>query len=419
MPMTVVKGRRARGATPIPVPGDAMPRILLVHDDARTLERALRSMQQRESEWEVRAARSEAEALVMFDSWAPQVVAAAAKPPLLDGIGLLALMRDKRPQTIRIVIGVEGDTEKSLRTLKLAHRAVSEPLDATDLIEMIRRMLLLTNLVAKEEMRELLGSIGGLPAVPSVYAQLATKLEDSNTSVFELGRIVAGDMTLAAQVLRLANSAYFSHQQRVTKIEAAAARLGTRLLRSLVLTAEVYGRFPVSPFFAERLERMQSHASLVARIASGLDPGAAWREDAFTAALLHDIGKLVLGSQLAHTYEQVVVESERTGDPEHEVELRRLGVHHGAVGACLLGMWGLPSVILEAVQNHHDPIGEVPKELDPVLAVKIADRLAHSVAQPMTDHTPTRALPSTLLDDARWPQWLEMAAGSVRRDEAA
>ena len=93
------------------------------------------------------------------------------------------------------------------------------------------------------------------------------KLDDANASAFELGRIVALDTCLAAQVLRIANRAYFKHQQRMTQIEAAAARFDARMLRSLVLTADRYGRFSVPPYFAERLEQMQSHASIVARIA--------------------------------------------------------------------------------------------------------------------------------------------------------
>ncbi|MBI5170273.1 MAG: HDOD domain-containing protein [Candidatus Eisenbacteria bacterium] len=310
---------------------------------------------------------------------------------------------------MRVLVGVQGADENALRALRIAHRAVPEPVEIHTLLEAIRRTLLLRELVSNDAVRDLLGKIGKLPPVPSVYARLTTRLEDPSVSVFELGRIVAEDPALSAQVLKIANSAYFSHGTPVTQIAAAAARLGTRLLRSLVLTAEVYSRLPISPFMVERLERLQKHSSLVARIASTLEPGVAWKDDAFTAGLLHDVGKLLMASQEPALHEQIVVEAESTGRCEHEVEMERLGAHHGTLGACLLGMWGLPSPILEAVRGHHDVPLVLPTPLTPGSAVALGDLLAHA-----TDPDPTGTSQSApglpaAMRDPRWPVWFEQA----------
>jgi putative nucleotidyltransferase with HDIG domain len=182
------------------------------------------------------------------------------------------------------------------------------------------------------------------------------------------------------------------------------------LLRSIVLTAEVYARFPVSPFMAERLEAMQQHASVVARIASSLEPTAAWKDDAFTAGLLHDIGKLLLAAHLPDVHSSIVREAERTHRLEHEVEVQRLGVHHGTLGACLLGMWGLPSVILEAAHAHHEPMAILPQPLTPVLAVTVADRLAHEISPLAAPNAVPALLPLAIRSDPRWPAWHDLAA---------
>lgn len=396
-----------------------MARILLVSDDTRSNERLLRLLGQRAPGWELQVAATVPEAWDVVEIWRPEVVIAAAHAPGMDGLELLGRVQHAHPETIRIVTGADREAERSLRAMRIAHRAVSEPVDAAALLEVVKRMLLMGALVARPGMRELLGRLGSLPAVPSVYAELSRRLEDSNASVFELAELVAADTVLATQVLRIANSAMFSGQQRVTKLEAAAARLGTRLLRSVVLTAEVYQRFPVSPFVAERLEALQAHASQVARLAAALEPGAAWKDDAFTAGLLHDIGKLVLASHMGETHANIVREAERDGRPEHQLEAERLGNHHGVLGACLLGMWGLPSVVLEAALRHHDAFTVLPRPLDAVSAVAIADRLAHLAAHPeRLEAAPAWGLDALLLDP-RWAAWRDLAGSLGSVGEAA
>lgn len=396
-----------------------MPRLLLVHDDLRSTERVLRLLALREPQWELEHVASIADAWKRVEEWQPDAVVAAAKAPELDGIELLSRVQHAYPNTVRIAVGVDGEAEKGLRTLRIAHRAVTEPIEVATLQEMVKRLLLLNALVSRPPVRELLGRMGPLPAVPSVYTKLSRRLEDPNASVFELSEMIAADSTLAAQVLRIANSAFFGHHQHVTKIEAAAARLGTRLLKSLVLTAEVYNRFPVSPFMVERLEALQTHASLVARIAANLEPGTPWRDDAFTAGLLHDIGKLLLAAYLPDLHASIVREAEREGRPEHEIELQRMGAHHGGIGACLLGMWGLPSEILEAADRHHDPLPALPAALDPVSAVTIADALAHGATSTVGPHSIDLMWPEPVLKDPRWPQWRELAIEAAGRQAAA
>jgi putative nucleotidyltransferase with HDIG domain len=396
-----------------------MYRILFVHDDPRLCERVLRSLATREPEWEIQSATREDDAWSIVRDWEPSAIVAAARPPAMDGLRLLTRVRDLRTDTVRIVVGVDADAEHGLRTLRLAHRALPDPFEVPALHEMLKRMLLLSEVVAQPSVRKILAQIGTLPAVPSVYTRLSRRLDDPNASVYELSEMIAADATLAVQVLRIANSAYFGRNQRVTRLESAAARLGTRLLRSLVLMAEVYGRFPVSPFIADRLEALQEHASMVAKIASKLEVNAPWRDDAFTAGLLHDIGKLLLASHMSDVHTSFVREAERTGSDEFEVELQRLGIHHGTLGACMLGMWGLPSVVLDAARSHHAPLLVVPDKLDAVLAVTIADHLAHAAISPPTVRGHRLRTLEMLSADPRWPRWSEIAVEATHRQSEA
>jgi HD-like signal output (HDOD) protein/CheY-like chemotaxis protein len=384
-------------------------RILCVHDDPAKLEQLRRMLLERQPEWQVRLEPTTTAGIVASREWQPDAVVAAIRPPAVDGIDLLMQVRDEHAETIRVAIGEAQMSDSSLRSLKIAHRLVPEDVGALDLTEVLRRALLLRDIVSPAPLRRLLGEIGQLPALPRVYAELTRRLEDPSVSVIELGELVAEDMTLATQVLRMANSAYFGRDRAVTSLTDAAARLGTRLLRSLVLGAELYGGFPISRRYAAKVEELQRHAALVARIASGLEPRAAWNDDAFTAGLLHDIGKLVLMSRLPERYEAIEQESIESGRPLDEVEAQRLGAHHGTIGACLLGMWGLPSVVLEAVHGHHGLALDVPQRLNPTRAVALADRLAHDVTDEEEARELRPVLPLTLLTDPRWNWWREMA----------
>ena len=384
-------------------------RILCVHDDAGVLERFRRALLEREHEWQVRLEHTTDSGMAAFHEWSPDAVVAGACPPVVDGVDLLMHVRDERGEVVRIAIGDAKLNDATLRTLKIAHRVVPGTIPPTDFVELLRRSLLLRDIVSPAPLRKLLGEIGSLPAVPHVYSELTRRIEDPSVSVVELADLVSEDVSLATQVLRMANSAYFGRERSVTGLTDAAARLGTRLLRSLVLTAELFGRFSLPPSYAGRMEEFQRHSALVARIASSLEPRAAWKDDAFSAGLLHDVGKLVLMAHITERYEAIEEEAMESGRELFDVELQHLGAHHGTIGACLLGMWGLPSTILEAVHGHHGLSLEVKHSLNPARAVALADRLAHDVTdtEEVRDRRP--ALPMTLVTDPRWSWWREMA----------
>jgi HD-like signal output (HDOD) protein/CheY-like chemotaxis protein len=384
-------------------------RILCVHDDPTVLERLRRALLEREREWEVRLERTSDRAMDAFEQWLPDAVVAGLRPPSVDGVDLLMRVRDERAEIIRLAIGDPTLNEATLRSLKIAHRVVPETVPPGDFVETLRRSLLLRDLVAPPPLRKLLGEMGTLPAVPHVYSELTRRLESPSVSVVELADLVSEDVALASQVLRMANSAYFGRERSVTGLTDAAARLGTRLLRSLVLTAELYGGFALPRSYAGRMEEFQRHSALVARIASSLEPRAAWKDDAFSAGLLHDVGKLVLMSRITERYEAIEAEALESGRELHDVEVQRLGAHHGTIGACLLGMWGLPSTILEAVHGHHGISLEVQHALNPSRAVALADRLAHNVTDPDDIREGRSALPIAVVTDPRWSWWREMA----------
>lgn len=383
-----------------------MPRLMFVHPDAEELELWRRMLLEQRRGWEVELYTAVGAAWARLSESPPDLIV-APMCVALDGRVLLAQVRDAQAGVARVLLAGGVCDERAVEGQRIAHRVLPDDVEATVFVETLSQVLKQRELISQPELREVLGRVGQLPAAPGVHARLVRRLRDPNATLTELAELVAEDSGLAAQVLRLANGAYFGRGQSVSSLEGAAARLGTRLLGSVVLAAEAFGRFGV-PAEGFSMDVFQQHASLVARIATGLESRAPWNDDAFTAGLLHDVGRLIIAAQMPLDYARIEKCAEQEGFPRHVVERELLGTDHAALGASLLGQWGLPSAVLDAVHRHHEVslTGEVT--LDATMAVAIANQLARDVERfaPGT----TAANPAAVAaGDPRWPWWRELA----------
>jgi len=294
--------------------------------------------------------------------------------PGMDGAALLTAIRDRYPATVRIVLSGHAERDAVKRALGIAHQFLAKPCDADALKVVIERACGLQTLLAEERLRELVGRLDKLPSVPQVYVELLDAVDRTDCSVAMIARIIAQDPAMSVKVLQLVNSAYFGLSRRLTSIGDAVAFLGSDLLRSLALTAHIFARMSAAPipgFSVERLQARAIYGAKLARAALGADKRRA--DAAFTAALVRDVGVLVLAIGLPAIYAEVLATAARTGEPVHEVERVLLGVSHAEVGAYLLGVWGLPVEIVEAVGYHHTPtlVGHLDRAI--VDAVAAAD----------------------------------------------
>ena len=189
--------------------------------------------------------------------------------------------------------------------------------------------------------------------------------------------ILLTDVPLCAQLLRIVNSAYFRLSRPIVKIDDAVLYLGLGTVRQLVLVAEVFQSVDSGSSAAgTSVEELQDHCLLTGSIASSLMSGHPDRDLAFVAALLHDIGKLVIATQLSDRARMIAQRAKERNEPMNESELALFGTTHAEIRAYLLGLWQLPFSIVEAVANHHAPARLRPSELDALLAVHVADFLA-------------------------------------------
>jgi HD-like signal output (HDOD) protein len=153
--------------------------------------------------------------------------------------------------------------------------------------------------------------------------------------------------------------------------------LGIEAIKNLAFSVELFRSFHVSNVLS--LDLLQRHSYLTAKIAAALVTAQSAAKDVFTAALLHDVGKLVLASKLPQRFAEALRLSAEQQRPLYAVEEELHGFTHAEAGAYLLGLWGLPYPIVEAVAHHHHPQRVRQCRFDTLAAVYVADHLAWEV----------------------------------------
>lgn len=209
---------------------------------------------------------------------------------------------------------------------------------------------------------DIVSKINSFPSMPATGAKMLKMLENPETTVDEIEDVLRHDPGLTGNVLKLANSAYFGIPSRVASTRQAVLLLGLKKLIQLVIASCVNAvmDMPV-PGYNMPPGNLWRHSIAVSIAGEALvkDKGQIQVEDIFTPALLHDIGKLILG-HFVNDAQQDIEKIAETGVPYVVAENMVLGTDHAEVGAQILSQWSFPSEIVNAVRWHHDP--DFPEE---------------------------------------------------------
>jgi HD-like signal output (HDOD) protein len=292
---------------------------------------------------------------------------------------VLATAKTDFPDTARILLAEAGNPVPAASTLGLVHQILEHPCPPGQLRSTIDQIIRLRSLIQGEGLRQLIAGIDHLPGLPDLYLQISQELRSFDPSVGRILEKLRRDPSLCTKVLRLVNSSYFGLSQAVTDLDDAVNLLGVEMLQSLVLFSgvcdEAAQRGPL-PF---SYDDFSAHAISVGRVAQELSHilpvGSRARREAFTAGILHDIGKLILAMHRGEEYRAVLKEAVRTDCAPSIVERAVFGATHGEIGAYLLSLWGFPASLVEAAAFHAAPGRAESSEPNTLSVVYLADRL--------------------------------------------
>jgi HD-like signal output (HDOD) protein/CheY-like chemotaxis protein len=350
-----------------------MMRLLFVDDEARVLQGLRQSLRSKRHEWEMVFAEGASPALEELERRQFDAVISDIRMPGMDGAELLKRVRVMQPEALRVVLSGQMDEATAVRVAASAHRFLAKPCDSEVLVATLSRALNLRAQLHSEQMQKCISGMAGLPSLPAACRALNRALENEDVAMSEVKDIVESDVGMSAKVLQLVNSSFFGLSRRISSVEQAVRNLGLNTLRSLVLANVLFEELAGDNL--EMLHSEQSHSLLAAQYARRFCLEPRQVEIAVTAALLHNVGRLALISRLPAEHRANREYAEVHGVGTAEAERARLGVTHAEVGAYLLGLWGLPHDVTEAVGLHHLPL-ESRASLDPSAVVRLAELLA-------------------------------------------
>lgn len=330
------------------------PSVLFVDDEHRVLDGLRRSLFAVRDRWDIRTACGAEAALGMLSERPAWVVISDLRMPGMDGLTFLQEVAVRWPEAVRIILSGQEDPETAPRAWQVAHQYLSKPCEGRAVISALDRACGTHLLLNSPELRAMAGRLNTLPTTPGTLAQIEMVTTRDGVPIRELVSIIQRDVALTSKVLQLVNSAYFGVARTIANVEGAIQVMGFDLLRALIYAHEVGHAFPCS-LASWSPEAEQRHTLRVATVAKALGDNRAEAADLFTAGILHDVGKLVLASRAPELLERSISLSRETGVPLYVAEQQVYGVSHAELGAYLMGLWGLPWPLVEAVALHHAP----------------------------------------------------------------
>jgi putative nucleotidyltransferase with HDIG domain len=358
-------------------------KVLFVDDEAILLEMYPLAFESEKDRWEINVAPGGREALALMEEGPMDVLVSDMRMPGMDGAQLLQEVMRRHPRTSRLIMSGYSDSRQVAECLGATHQFLAKPCNLNDLRGTINRVCAVDSLLMDEKLKTLVAQLRSLPSLPSLYFRIMEAVSSPDSSLDEVGKIIAGDPSMTAKILQLVNSAFFGIARQIASPTEAVQYLGVERVRALVLSLHVFScfeRVPIKNFSIEQALQHCMSTGLVAKVLARMQKvERTIADEACVAGMLHDIGKVMLAASLPEQYDQAVKLAREQKLTISDAEREIFGATHSQVGAYLLGLWGLPVTIVEAVAFHHEPRQTSIKIFSPLTAVHAANVLVNEV----------------------------------------
>jgi putative nucleotidyltransferase with HDIG domain len=207
------------------------------------------------------------------------------------------------------------------------------------------------------DIKDIISDIDTLKPIPPVATQILVLAEDINSSLSEIADLIIHDPSITANVLRMCNSAYFGLRRKVESVYDAITLLGLDHVIDLVLLDSIsHNLRNDQDGYGLGEGELWRHAVLCAHVAKMLvetNASSVSKNLVFTAALVKDIGKLILGRYVAFSFEKINILVNSHGYSFNEAEKEIIGMNHEELGARMAKKWRFSEKLIYIIENHH------------------------------------------------------------------
>ncbi|MFZ3004007.1 MAG: HDOD domain-containing protein [Undibacterium umbellatum] len=248
----------------------------------------------------------------------------------------------------------------------------------------------------KIHLDDMVKKIKDLPTLPEVAMEMLQNLEDEEGSLDMVTEKIAMDHSITAKLLRLANSSHYGNNSKVVTLQQATAMLGIKNVKNLIRVTTLANKFPTANCPGFDFKAFWRHSIATAVCAEQISRTLHMKHDfAFTAGLLHDIGRLVLVTCYPANYDEVLRYQAYTDSDLLEAESSIMHIDHVDAGLALATHWNFSEAVCDAIRGHHHPEQENLHVLASV--VHIANAIVHALD---LSHDENDRLP--LLSQSAW-----------------
>lgn len=352
--------------------------ILFVDDEPNILSGIKRMMRPLREQFTLHFAENGQQALEVMAENEINIVVSDMRMPVMDGAAFFVRAREDYPNAIRIMLTGQADDESVMKSVSVVHQFLTKPCAPETLKEVLTRSAALLDLMANDQLKNVVSGIDTLPSLPNVYAQLQEVLQNKEAGPGQVADVIEQDVAMSAKLMQLVNSSFFGLYSKVESIDRAVKLLGLDTIRILVLGLQIFDEMRPPPTLIS-IDYLWQHSIAVAQCSRKIAQDTTDNTDlinyCFLSGLLHDIGRLLLLSKLPQEYEPIIRAAQAENKALLIEEHKGLQATHCDVGAYLVGLWGFNSDVVEAIAFHNSPERYPATSFTAALSVHVADAL--------------------------------------------
>jgi HD-like signal output (HDOD) protein len=329
--------------------------VLFVDDDSNILNSIKRILSRKDEHFNYFFATSGEEGLKIIQEYKVDIVISDMKMPIMDGANFLSHVYLYNPNIKRLILSGYSDEHLAIKSLKYAHQFIAKPIDANKINQLILQLIRYEEYLNNPSIRDVINNISILPTIPKLYLEIEEELKSENYSIRKIAEKVSQDISISVKLLQIVNSAFFGISRNIVDPKIAVNLLGIEIVKSVVLFSGLFKDKKNDARVNNFLEKIWEHSFRVATIMQKIikivlkDQKIA--DEAFGIGIIHDIGILVMLE-----IKDYINIAEKLFDDEKdltELENYTYKTNHCVIGAYLLNLWGLPQILIEAIEKHH------------------------------------------------------------------